>query len=256
MRRKLALALLLLTISASAQDRSHARSMVLTRDGIVATSHVQASVAGAQILAKGGSAIDAAIAANAVLGVTEPMMNGIGGDLFAIYWDAKAKKLYGLNSSGWAPQALNVEHLKARDVTRMPSSGIDTVTVPGAVAGWNALHTRFGKLPWKQILQPAIQYANEGYPIPELIHGFWEEELEKISADPESRRVYLLNGKVPDVGQIFTNPDLAKALQLIADEGASAFYKGKIAQAILATSHDLGGSMAADDLAAFAPEWV
>ena len=256
MRRKLPLALLLLTISASAQDRSHARSMVLTRDGIVATSHVQASVAGAQILAKGGSAIDAAIAANAVLGVTEPMMNGIGGDLFAIYWDAKAKKLYGLNSSGWAPQALTVEHLKARDVSKMPASGIDTVTVPGAVAGWNALHTRFGKLPWKQILQPAIHYANEGYPVPELIHGFWTEELEKISADPESRRVYLLNGKVPDVGQIFTNPDLAKALQLIAEEGASAFYKGKIAQAILATSHDLGGTMAADDLAAFTPEWV
>ena len=256
MLRNLTLALLLLPISAPAQDRSHARSMVLTRDGIVATSHVQASVAGAQILAKGGSAIDAAIAANAVLGVTEPMMNGIGGDLFAIYWDAKAKKLYGLNSSGWAPQALTVEHLKARDTTRMPSSGIDSVTVPGAVAGWNALHTRFGKLPWKQIFQPAIHYASEGYPVPELIHGFWAEEFEKISADPESRRVYLLNGKVPDVGQIFTNPDLAKALQLIADEGASAFYKGKIAQAILATSHDLGGTMAADDLAAFAPEWV
>jgi gamma-glutamyltranspeptidase/glutathione hydrolase len=230
--------------------------MVLTRDGIVATSHVQASVAGAQILAKGGSAVDAAIAANAVLGVTEPMMNGIGGDLFALYWDAKTKKLYGLNSSGWAPQALTVEFLKARDVTKMPSSGIDTVTVPGAVAGWNALHTRFGNLPWKQIFQPAIHYASDGYPVPELIHGFWEEEFEKISADAESRRVYLLNGKVPGVGQIFTNPDLAKALQLIADEGASAFYKGKIAQAILATSHDLGGTMATDDLAAFTPEWV
>jgi gamma-glutamyltranspeptidase/glutathione hydrolase len=230
--------------------------MVLTRDGIVATSHVQASVAGAQILAKGGSAIDAAIAANAVLGVTEPMMNGIGGDLFAIYWDAKAKKLYGLNSSGWAPQALTVERLKARDVTKMPASGIDTVTVPGAVAGWNALHTRFSKLPWKEILQPAIHYARDGYPVPELIHGFWGEDLQKLTADPESRRVYLVNGKVPDVGQIFTNPDLAKALQLIADEGASAFYKGKIAEAILSTSHDLGGAMSADDLAAFTPEWV
>jgi gamma-glutamyltranspeptidase/glutathione hydrolase len=184
------------------------------------------------------------------------MMNGIGGDLFAIYWDAKTKKLYGLNSSGWAPQALTVEHLKTRDVTRMPSSGIDTVTVPGAVAGWNALHTRFGKLPWKQIFQPAIHYASDGYPVPELIHGFWEEDLQKLTADPESRRVYLLNGKVPDIGQIFTNPDLAKALQLIADQGASAFYKGKIAQAILATSHDLGGTMAAEDLAAFSPEWV
>jgi gamma-glutamyltranspeptidase/glutathione hydrolase len=230
--------------------------MVITRDGIVATSHVQASVAGAQILAKGGSAVDAAIAANAVLGVTEPMMNGIGGDLFAIYWDAKTGKLYGLNSSGWAPQGLSVDHLKARDVTKMPSFGIDTVTVPGAVAGWNALHTRFGKLTWKEIFQPAIHYAQDGYPVPELIHGFWEEVVGRISADPESRRVYLPNGKAPEIGQIFSNPDLARALQLIGDEGAPAFYKGKIAQAILATSHDQGGTMSAEDLAAFSPEWV
>jgi gamma-glutamyltranspeptidase/glutathione hydrolase len=230
--------------------------MVITRDGIVATSHVQASVAGAQILAKGGSAIDAAIAANAVLGVTEPMMNGIGGDLFAIYWEAKTGKLYGLNSSGWAPQALTVPHIKARDATRMPSRGIDTVTVPGAVAGWNALHSRFGKLQWNELFQPAIHYASNGYPVPELIHGFWEGSVDSISSDPESRRVYLPNGKPPDIGQIFTNPDLAKTLQLLADEGSTAFYKGKIAQAILSTSHELGGTMAADDLAAFNPEWV
>jgi gamma-glutamyltranspeptidase / glutathione hydrolase len=256
MLRKLTVALLLIPTSASAQDRSHARSMVITRDGIVATSHVQASVAGVQILAKGGSAVDAAIAANAVLGVTEPMMNGIGGDLFAIYWDAKTGKLYGLNSSGWAPQALTVAHLKARDVTRMPASGIDTVTVPGAVAGWNALHTRFGKLEWKEIFQPAIHYAHDGYPVPELIHGFWEEVADKLSRDPESRRVFLPNGKPPEIGQIFSNPDVAKALQLIADEGASAFYKGKIAQAILSTSHDMGGTMSAEDLEQFSPEWV
>jgi len=156
MLRTVTLLLLLASIPALAQDRSHARSMVLTRDGIVATSHVQASVAGAQILAKGGSAVDAAIAANAVLGVTEPMMNGIGGDLFAIYWEAKTGKLYGLNSSGWAPQALTVAHIKAKDATRMPQRGIDSVTVPGAVAGWNALHSRFGTLAWKEDLQPAI----------------------------------------------------------------------------------------------------
>ncbi len=213
-------------------------------------------VAGAQILAKGGSAVDAAIAANAVLGVTEPMMNGIGGDLFAIYWEAKTGKLYGLNSSGWAPQALTVAHIKAKDATRMPERGIDSVTVPGAVAGWNALHTRFGKLAWKDDLQPAIHYATEGYPVPELIHGFWEGSLEALSIDPESRRVYLPNGKPPEIGQIFTNPDLAKALQSLADEGPAAFYKGKIAQAILSTSRELGGTMAADDLAAFSPEWV
>src|SRR5215470_7073203 len=155
----------LLATTLNAQDRSHARSMVVTRYGIVATSHVQASAAGAQILAKGGSAIDAAIAANAVLGVTEPMMNGIGGDLFAIYWDAKSGKLYGLNSSGWAPQGLTLEHMKAKSVSEIPLNSIDAVTVPGAVAGWNALHERFGKLAWNQILAPAIFYADHGYPV-------------------------------------------------------------------------------------------
>src|SRR5579862_1493572 len=132
-----------------ALDRTQGRSMVITKYGIVATSHVQASVAGAQVLARGGSAIDAAIAANATLGVTEPMMNGMGGDLFALYWDAKTGKLYGLNASGWAPRALTPEHLKSKGDAAMPLSGIDTVTVPGAVAGWGALHQRFGRLPWK-----------------------------------------------------------------------------------------------------------
>src|SRR5437867_465232 len=133
-------AVVLLVSSMSAQDRSDARSMVITRYGIVATSHVQASQAGAQILARGGSAVDAAIAANAVLGVTEPMMNGIGGDLFALYWDARTGKLYGINASGWAPQSLTLEHLKTKGISSMPHTGIDTVTVPGAVAGWSQLH--------------------------------------------------------------------------------------------------------------------
>jgi gamma-glutamyltranspeptidase/glutathione hydrolase len=248
--------LIIVRVTAQAQDRSHARSMVITRDGIVATSHVQASVAGAQILAKGGSAVDAAIAANAVLGVTEPMMNGIGGDLFALYWEAKTGKLYGLNSSGWAPQGLTPEHLRSKGVTSMPETGIDAVTVPGAVAGWEALHGRFGKLPLNQILQPAIYYATNGYPVPELIHGFWEGSVRTLSSDAESRRVYLPNGKAPAVGEIFQNPDLAKTLRLIAAQGASAYYKGEIAQAIVATSRAHGGTMAAADLAEFAPEWV
>ncbi len=253
---KLAIVLVFVTVAVYAQDRSHARSMVITRDGIVATSHVQASVAGAQMLAKGGSAVDAAIAANAVLGVTEPMMNGMGGDLFAIYWDAKSGKLYGLNSSGWAPSGLTVERLRGKGATQMPSAGIEAVTVPGAVAGWNGLHARFGKLAWKEVFQPAIYYADHGYPVPELIHAFWESAVETISADPESRRVYLPNGKAPGVGQIFRNPDLAKALRLIASEGAEAFYKGEVGRAILATSHELGGAMSAEDLSEFAPEWV
>jgi len=252
--------LLLISLSllplALAQDRSHARSMVVTKFGIVATSHVLASQAGAQILAQGGSAADAAIAANAVLGVTEPMMNGMGGDLFAIYWDAKSGKLYGLNSSGWAPKALTLEHLKSKAAGSMPQDGIDTVTVPGAVAGWDALHSRFGKVSWKDLFQPAIFYSQKGYPVPELIHDFWLESADDVSKDPESRRVYLPNGKPPAIGEIFQNQDLAKALALIAHQGASACYRGDIARAILATEKELGGTMAADDLAQFKPEWV
>jgi gamma-glutamyltranspeptidase/glutathione hydrolase len=248
--------LFVLVAAALAQDRSTARSMVITRYGIVATSHVQASVAGAQMLARGGSAVDAAIAANATLGVTEPMMNGIGGDLFALYWDAKTGKLYGLNSSGWAPRALTPEHLKSKSLTAMPTAGIDTVTVPGAVAGWNALHARFGRIPWHDLFASAIFFAREGYPVPELIHGFWDGEDAPLAKDPESARVYLPNGKPPEIGQIFRNPDLAHALTLIADHGADAYYKGDIARAILATERELGGVMAAEDLAEFQPEWV
>ena len=242
--------------SAFAQDRSHGRSMVITREGIVATSYVQASVAGAQVLAKGGSAVDAAIAANAVLGVAEPMMNGMGGDLFAIYWEAKTGKLYGLNASGWAPQGLTVEHLRAKGASSMPESGIDTVTVPGAVAGWSALHARFGRLPWKDLFQPAIFYAGQGYAVPEVIQAYWQTSADWIAGDPESRRVFLPNGRAPEVGQIFRNPDLAKALSVVAQDGPGAFYKGEIAKAILSTSQSLGGTMSADDLAQFSPEWV
>jgi gamma-glutamyltranspeptidase/glutathione hydrolase len=230
--------------------------MVITQYGIVATSHTLASQAGAEILRRGGSAVDAAIAANAALGVIEPMMNGIGGDLFAIYWDAKTGKLYGLNASGWAPQALTIEHLRARDVTQMPRFGIDSVTVPGAVAGWDALHARFGKLPWQDLLQPAVFYADQGYPVTELVHEFWNDPDSAMKSDPESRRVYLPGGKAPEVGEIFRNPDLAKSLRAIAQAGADSFYKGEVAQAILNTSKSLGGTMLPGDLAEFKPEWV
>src|SRR5580700_2282259 len=255
---RIAAAALLFTtsMSMSARDRSNARSMVITRYGIVATSHVQASVAGAQVLARGGSAVDAAIAANAVLGVTEPMMNGIGGDLFAIYWDAKTGKLYGLNASGWAPRGLTIAHLKARDATAMPVAGIDSVTVPGAVAGWHALHERFGRLAWKDLFQSAISYADDGYPVPEVIASYWNDAADWIAKDAEARRVYLPGGKPPVVGQVFQNHDLAKALRLVAEDGADAFYKGEIARAIVSTSQSLGGTMAAGDLAEFSPEWV
>ncbi len=149
------------------QDRTNARSMVISPYGIVASSQVQASQAGAEILSRGGSAVDAAIATNAALGVMEPDMNGIGGDLFAIYWDAKSGKLYGLNASGWAPKALTIDYLKSKSVTQMPESGIDTVTVPGAVEGWNKLHERFGHMAWKDLFAPAIFYAENGFAVQE-----------------------------------------------------------------------------------------
>jgi gamma-glutamyltranspeptidase / glutathione hydrolase len=230
--------------------------MVITRYGIVATSHTLASIAGAQILARGGSAADAAIAANAVLGVTEPMMNGIGGDLFAIYREAKSGKLYGLNASGWAPQGLTVAHLQAQGATSMPAFGIDSVTVPGAVAGWSALHERFGRLPWKDLFPAAIFFAEQGYPVPEIIAGYWDDASEAFAQDAEGRRVYLPNGRPPAVGEIFQNPALAKTLRLLAQSGVSSFYKGEIARGILSTSQALNGTMSADDLAQFVPQWV
>lgn len=252
----IALMVLLSFSPASAQDRSTARSMVISKYGIAAASYVQASQAGAEVLRQGGSAVDAAIAANAVLGVEEPMMNGIGGDLFGIYFDAKSGKLYGLNSSGWAPKGLTIEHMKARDAQKMPLRSIDAVTVPGAVAGWNALHGRFGKLPWKDLFRSAIFYADQGYAVPELVHEFWSGAPQIFANDPEGRQVYLPNGQPPAVGQVFRNPDLAKTLRLISAGGTDAYYKGEVAHAILSTSQALGGTMSADDLAEFKPEWV
>jgi len=248
--------LLLFFRSAFAENRAHARSMVISRYGIVATSHVQASVAGAQVLSRGGSAVDAAIAANAVLAVSEPMMCGMGGDLFAMVWEAGSGKLYGINASGWAPRGLTPQYLAAKGARSMPQAGIDAVTVPGAVAGWGALQQRFGRLPWKDLFQSAIFYAEEGYPVPEVIHDYWQTSRDWIIGDPESRRVFLPGGKAPEVGGVFRNPDLGKALRRVAEGGPDAFYKGDIARAILATSQSLGGTMAADDLAEFSPEWV
>jgi gamma-glutamyltranspeptidase/glutathione hydrolase len=247
--------LLAMTLDVAAQDRSYGRSMVITDRGIVATSQYLASQAGAQILARGGSAIDAAIAANAVLGVTEPMMNGMGGDLFLIYRNAKTGKLYGLNSSGWAPRGLTVDYLKKKGVTSMPQDGIDSVTIPGAVEGWSEAHQRFGKLPWKELFGPAIYYAEHGYPVAELVHSYWEGGAPNFQ-NAEAKRVFLPDGKIPEIGQMFSNKDVAQALRQIADGGADAFYRGAIAKAILKTSADLSGTMKADDLAEFKAEWV
>ena len=247
---------LVAAVCAAAQDRSYGRSVVASQYGIVATSEVQASQAGARVLERGGSAIDAAIAANAVLNVMEPMMNGMGGDLFAIYWDAKTGKLYGLNASGWAPKALTLEHLKAKGATSMPQAGIDSVTVPGVVDGWTKLHDRFGKVAWRDLFQPAIFFAEHGYPVEEIISDYWKLEADGLMKNPESQRVFLPGGKAPERGQVFRNPDLAHALTLVANEGEAAYYKGEIANAILKTSAELGGTMTAEDLAEYSAEWV
>ena len=214
MKLRLAFAVTAFTAAApylSAQDRSYGRSVVVTKNGIVATSYVQASQAGARFLEQGGSAIDAGIAANAVLGVAEPMMNGMGGDLFAIYWDAKTGKLYGLNASGWAPKAFAIEHLKAKGVTEMPQSGIDSVTVPGVVDGWTKLHDRFGKLPWRDLFQPAIFYADHGYPVPEMIHDYWKVSAPGLMQNPgKPARLSPRREQIPETARFSAIPTLPK----------------------------------------------
>lgn len=241
---------------ASAQDRSYGRSMVVTDRGIVATSHVLASQTGARVLERSGAAIDAAIAANAVLGVAEPMKNGIGGDLFLLYWDAKTGKLYELNANGWAPSGLTIASLKKKGAASMPEAGIGSVTVPGAVDGWSQAHKKFGRMAWKDLFAPAIYYAEHGYAVPEIIHDYWASASRTLRSTAETQRVFLRNGNVPQVGEMFSNPDLAKAFRLIAENGPDPFYRGEIAKAILTTSSELGGTMQADDLAKFSSEWV
>ena len=259
MPKLLCIAVVFLEMSAlHAQGRSYGRSNVISQQGIVATSQVLASAAGAQILAKGGSAVDAAIAANAVLGVTEPLMTGLGGDLFVIYREAKTGQLVGLNSSGAAPKALSPAFLAGKGIKRMPPEGIHSVTVPGAVRGWYQMHQRYGKLPWKDLFQAAIAFAEQGFPVQEGMDEIWAAPniVRGLKANEESARVFLPAGRAPETGQLFRNPAMAHALRLVAEKGPDAFYKGEIAAAILTTSQHLGGTMTAEDLAAFSPEWV
>ncbi len=251
-----ATAFALLAASAIAQERSYGRSLVISSRGIVSTSQTLASQAGAQALARGGSAVDAAIAANAVLAVVEPMMCGMGGDLFALYWDAKTRRLTGINASGWAPQKLSIDYLRSKGYSAMPSSGIDVVTIPGAVDGWANMHRRFGKLPWRELFQPAIYYARKGFPVTEIIQYDWEASTGKLAADENARRIFLREGRAPQVGDVVRNPELAHAFEILAEEGPRAFYRGPIAAAILETSKRLGGVITADDLASFQSEWV
>jgi gamma-glutamyltranspeptidase/glutathione hydrolase len=233
------------------------RSVVATTLGIVAASQPLAARAGVQILERGGNAIDAAIAANATIGLMEPTGNGIGGDLFILYYDAKTGTLHGLNASGWAPSGLTVDFLTAKGITSMPQRGIHSVTVPGVVAGWDAMRSKFGTKPFSELLAPAIYYAEQGFPLSEKTAGGWANSVKMHSAHPNSRKTYLIDGtRAPRAGEVFKNLDLAGSLRLIALNGRDGYYKGQTAQAILAISREQGGTMTAADLADFQPEWV
>jgi gamma-glutamyltranspeptidase/glutathione hydrolase len=231
------------------------RSKVITKHGIVATSQPLASQAGVHVLERGGNAVDAAIAANAVLGLVEPQSNGIGGDLFAIVSEPNGA-VHGLNAGGWAPGGLTPALLRSQGIAEMPASGIQTVTVPGAVAGWESLRQRFGTLPMRDLLAAAIFYARDGFPVSEVIAAGWAGLAGKVARDPEAARTYLPNGRAPRAGELFRNPGLAESLRRIADQGAAGFYAGTTAASILALSRDLGGTMTAPDLEEFEPEWV
>ncbi len=237
--------------------RDQARSMVITRFGIVAASQILASQAGARVLEDGGNAIDAAIAANATLGVVEPAMNGMGGDLFAIIYEAKTGKLWALNSSGWAPAALTPELLAQKGVTEMNRSGAQRVTVPGAVAGWQALHDKFGTVPFSRVLAPAIYYAENGYPVTEIISGEWTTAAKGRSGQqPGFKETYMPGGHAPATGEMFRNPALAESLKRVAEKGRDGFYKGPTAERLVNFLHEQGNVMSLADLSEFQPEWV
>ena len=251
-----ALGILMLAPGAEPQRSAQGRSMTITRGGIVAAESMLAAQAGAQALARGGSAADAAIAANAVMGVVSPMMNGIGGDLFAMVYDAKSGKRYGVNASGWAPKAHTPEFLRAKDITKMPEFGIYTVTVPGAVEGWIKLHERFGKRPLAEDLSAAIRIADEGFPVTEWVALYWQKTVLDKHEDPAATKLYLPGGRPPHVGEVFQNPELAASLRRIAAGGHDGYYRGETAEKILATEKRFGGAMTAEDLAEYSAEWV
>jgi gamma-glutamyltranspeptidase/glutathione hydrolase len=241
---------------ANAQERSQARSMVISKGGIVASESPLASQAGVHILESGGNAVDAAIATNAMMGVVEPMMNGIGGDLFAIVYDAKANKLYGLNASGWAPKELTIEYLEKQGLKEMPQKGINAVTVPGAVEGWQKLADKFGRKKLSEDLAAAIATAGNGFPVPEITASYWAGDVDALRSNETATKVYLPGDHAPKTGEIFRNRDLAWSLEQIAAHGRDAYYKGEIAAKILAAEKKHNGPMAADDLSQFSAEWV
>jgi gamma-glutamyltranspeptidase/glutathione hydrolase len=242
--------------AADAQDRGQARSMVISRDGIVAAESPLAAQAGVRMLERGGNAVDAAIATNAMMGVVSPMMNGIGGDLFAIVYDAKANKLYGLNASGWAPKGLTIEYLRKQGLREMPQQGVNAITVPGVVDGWQKLADKFGRKKLAEDLAAALRTAQDGYPVTEWVATYWAGEVDRLRGDEAAAATYLISDRAPRMGEVFRNPDLAASLRQIAEHGREAFYKGDIASKILDSMKRHGGTMTAEDLAEYSSEWV
>jgi gamma-glutamyltranspeptidase/glutathione hydrolase len=232
------------------------RSAVLARNGMIATSQPLASAAGLRVLQEGGNAIDAAVTAAAVLAVVEPTMCGAGGDLFALVYDAKTKMLRGLNASGRAPYAATPEWFQSRGMKTVPGLGILSVSVPGAVDGWAELLARHGTLPLAKALAPAIAYARDGFPVPEIIASDWKKAEGKVREDPAAAKTLLLNGRAPEPGEVFANPRLAATLAQVAKGGRDAFYRGPIAQAIVADSKSRGGLFELRDFAEHRSDWV
>ena len=230
------------------------RSMVVSKFGIVSTPQFLASQAGAHILEEGGNAIDAAIAANAVMGVVQPYVNGIGGDLFMVYYEAKTGKVYGLNSSGWTPKALTIEALKAKGVTKINPIGVETIDVPGAVAGWDAMRTRFGSLPFSQLLAPAIYYAQDGFPLAERNARYWISK--SLMDQPGWSETYDIWPNPPQPGDLFRNPGLANSLRQIAAHGRDAYYNGPMTETMVKFLDAHGGMHTVEDFRDFQPEWV
>ena len=232
------------------------RSEVIGQNGMAATSHPLATQTAIDILKSGGNAIDAAIAANAVLGLVEPTGCGIGGDLFAIVWDEKTNQLYGLNSSGPSPKKMSIDYVKQQGFEKIPAYGALPVTVPGAVAGWSTLHDKFGKMPFENLFDNAIDYANNGFPVTELI-AYYLERSSSIFKDYENfSSVWMPNGATPKKGEIFKNPLLARTYQAIAKTDGNSFYEGSTAAEIIKILNENGNPMRLDDLRNFSPEWV
>lgn len=252
---------LLMQSNAIAQDRITGRnfatrSEVIAQKGIAATSHPLATQTALDILKNGGNAIDAAIAANALLGLVEPTGCGIGGDLFALIWDAETQKLYGLNASGRSPQALKLDYFRKQKIKEIPSFGPLTVSVPGCVDGWHQMHQRFGKLPLPELLAPAIRYAENGFPLTEVIAYYWEQNAARLKDYPGFAETFIVDGKTPKKGQVFKNPRLAETYRTLSQKGLRSFYEGEIADVIADYMSKNGGFLAKNDLEAHQSEWV